>query len=177
MDIHLNSISHNLVLSPSRFTFSFSWFFPLSKIRVVPEAAGPPPSATNRLAGLRAFCLCVNVLVCKATSAVSNETDAMCCFCNLFAFMYCMCFPARIREGTWGDATLRDSVQNVFACVCRKGVGEEAGSVMLLVWQIDVKSSGASLPLHVVNNDERTANEGLCVDECGHTCVCEHGCV
>ncbi len=43
---------------------------------------------------------------------------------------------------------------------------------MLLLWQIDVKSSGASLPLHRVNNDERTANEGFCVDACVHVCVC-----
>lgn len=58
------------------------------------------------------------------------------------------------------------------ACVCvcvyerkrgRAGV-EKAGSVMLPLWQIDVKSSGASPPLHRINNDERPANEGLCVD-------------
>lgn len=46
---------------------------------------------------------------------------------------------------------------------------------MLLLWQIDVKSSGASLFLHRVNNDERTANEGLLVDVCVHMSVCNGG--
>lgn len=41
---------------------------------------------------------------------------------------------------------------------------------MLLLWQIDAKSSGASPPLHRVNNDEGTANEGLSV--CMFVYVC-----
>lgn len=60
-------------------------------------------------------------------------------------------------------------------CVCMKerggGSGIDAGSVMPLLWQIDVKSSRASLPLHRVNNDERRANEGLREDVCVHMCV------
>lgn len=70
----------------------------------------------------------------------------------------------------------RERVFKVCVCVFIKGgeeegVGEGAGCVMLLLWQIDVKSSGASQPLHWVNNDVRTANEGLHVDTCPFMCL------
>lgn len=65
----------------------------------------------------------------------------------------------------------------------RDGV-DRAVSVMQLLWQIDVKSSGASPPLHRINNDERLANEGLhgcgcahvsmCVPNASHTCMPMH---
>ena len=56
--------------------------------------------------------------MCKATSAESNETDAKCCFSNLFVFMYCMCFPVGIREGAGDDATRRETVYKVCVRVC-----------------------------------------------------------
>ena len=42
-------------------------------------------------------------------------------------------------------------------------MGENAGCMMLLLWQIDVKSSGVSLALHKVDHDERSIDEGLLV--------------
>lgn len=83
-------------------------------------------------------------------------------------------------ERNWGWCNT-DSLQSFIVCVCvcvvvRKwkgvGVGENAGCVMLLLWQIDVKSSGASLFLHKVNNDERSIDEGLLVDVWMRACLC-----
>lgn len=74
----------------------------------MPEAVGLPPSATNRLAGLRAFCLSVCVSVCWCCCVRPPLLSVMkgkCCFSNLFVLMYCMCFPAGVEDETWDEAT------------------------------------------------------------------------
>lgn len=77
-----------------RFTCSFICFFPPSKIRVVPEAVGTPPSATNRLAGLRAFFfVCVCVGHCWLLWVILMKKKINFFFSNLFVVMNCMCLP------------------------------------------------------------------------------------
>lgn len=98
-----------------RFTCSFICFFPPSKIRVVPEAVGTPPSATNRLAGLRAFfCVCVCVGHCWLLWVILMKKNKLVCSYEL----YVPSLPAAVRDGMMQHAVKLFCIKHASERVC-----------------------------------------------------------
>lgn len=126
----------------------------------------------NPTSAVLVVCWCVKPPLRWVMKLVQSVASVTCLYlCTVCAFLLMLKREFRVMQH-------RETVFKVCVCVCvykrkRGGGSRRRGRVWCyccgrFMWKI----SGASQPLHRVNNDVRTANESLHVDVCTFVSVC-----